>query len=381
MTEEGKQKAHPGLEGISSNEEVLEEKRDNLRDMTTEELNRVLSGVDKATQARAHFAKRVMATLRNLSYSSITGYQNCPFQWYHNYILKERRPSSESQVFGGAVHKVWTDRQVLKARGQSGISLSDLWHSEFGKEVEEREKKFGGVDWGDGSEEETYQEGLQLFDTGDFRADFVSGDWEEKQEYEFAHIETFMDTFPVAMTKSRYDLTPIEPGERGGYPGVERFVELRLPGVPKKLLGFVDWLGAGGIPHDLKTSSRSWYKGRTDSEMQVNLYLAMLLAKAPHVVHPGLIFKHVVLVRNKKHKGQVVTSRRTLGQIKWSLRIVERVWQDMVSGRITPNPQFQWCGKRCDFWDRCLGNEEFEDGGLDGILNAQIISEREESIQ
>ena len=368
-----------GLEDLADNADILAEQRAMMEHMSTEEIDALVQTLEDRGPTK--FGREIVGAIRSLSYSSITGYMKCPYQWYMQRVKKIQKPSSEPQVFGGACHKVWTDFQVLVARGQSGIDVQGLWHTEFGKEIDERDRKWGGVDWGKSSQEECYQEGKFLWDTANMKCDFiVSGDWENKQEFQFEHIEGLMQMFPVIMTKGKYDFTPeTEAGK--GYPSVERFVDMVIPGVQKKILGFIDWMDGSGVPHDLKTSGRSWYKGSVESELQPNLYLALLLAKAPEILHPSLTFKHVVLVRNKKPKAMVVSSVRTPEQIMWSLAIVKRVWEQMALGVITPNPEFQWCGSRCDFWDMCLGEGgKYREDELGTLLNLERRSERKEEL-
>src|SRR5882757_8694805 len=51
-----------------------------------------------------------MITLRPWSYSSLNTFENCPKQYYHRYILKEREPDTEVSLHGQRVHKSLEDR-------------------------------------------------------------------------------------------------------------------------------------------------------------------------------------------------------------------------------------------------------------------------------
>ena len=299
------------------------------------------------------FQRQIQTTIRHLSWSSVSSYLACPFSWYMNYIQKRPRPAVEPLMFGSAVHRTWADYVGERARGKSP-DLLGFWHAEWSKEVSEAEKKGEGVDWRKGSAEDSFQDGLRIFDARNVEVVYQPYD----QTVHLEHMSLVMDQFVPMLTIDKYSLQPAEPPSEGcsrGVPAVERFVEMFAKDIPKKLLGYVDWIGVDGIPCDLKTSGRSWSKGNEELELQPTLYIAMLEAKG-HKLNPKRAFKHVVLPRIKKPKVHVLTSYRTEAQLRWMLLLIKRVWEDMSAGRITPNPTFQWCVPNyCDWWLDCRG--------------------------
>ena len=51
-----------------------------------------------------------MTTIPPWSYSALSTFENCPKQYYHRYILREKEPETEVTKHGTAVHKALEDR-------------------------------------------------------------------------------------------------------------------------------------------------------------------------------------------------------------------------------------------------------------------------------
>lgn len=245
----------------------------------------------------------------HLSYSSITSYLECPENWRRKYIAKEPTRSTPALVFGSAFHG------AIEEQLTTGKKALEAWPYSWGRALEK-----DTVDWGLDTPEQHLNEGLRILG--------------------HAAVGSAIDGL-----KARQD-------EQGVM--VERKVELSVPGVPVPVIGFIDFIAADGVPCDLKTSKTSWSADKAADSLQGLFYLAAL-NQAGHAWH-NWRFRHVVFVKTKEPKVQVIETLHKPSELFFLFRVVRSVWQGIESGSYPFNPSSWKCGPSyCDFWGQCRG--------------------------
>jgi len=247
--------------------------------------------------------------IEHLSYSSITAYLECPENWRRKYIAKEQTRSTPALVFGSAFHG------AIEEQLTTGRKALEAWPYSWGRALEK-----DTVDWGLDTPEGYLNDGIRLLG--------------------HAAVGAAIDGL-----KARQD-------EQG--PMVERKVELRVPGVPIPVIGYIDFISSDGVPCDLKTSKTSWSADKAADSLQGLFYLAAL-NQAGLGFH-GWRFRHVVFVKTKEPKVQVIETLHKPSELFFLFRVVRSVWQGIAAGSFPLNPGSWKCGPAyCDFWSNCRG--------------------------
>ena len=254
--------------------------------------------------------KRIV--IDHLSYSSISTYLLCPRSWRYRYIDKVEAPVSPALVFGSAFHDAL--ETYIKNRE---TPLAHHWTHAWSSQLEQRET----ISW-------------------------------DKEPYTYEDLGTAM--FSNADTVSVIDA--IQPLRVNDYPVIEERVELKVPGVPVPVIGFVDIIEEDGVPGDFKTSARSWTQKRANDELQPTFYLAAL-NQLGFELNPDLMFRYYVFVKNaKKPQLQIWETQRTAADMFWMFGTVREVWQGIERHVFPPNPTTWKCSpKWCEYWDGCRG--------------------------
>lgn len=248
--------------------------------------------------------------MEHLSYSSISSYLSCPANFKFKYIDKAPTWSTPELAFGSAFHG--TLEEHLKGNG----SVLDLWPAQWQKCSTDESRS--QILWGMDKPEHYHNEGIRMF----------------------SH-QAIIDGLQVI--HAQYD---------GG--AIEREVNLRVPGVPVPVLGFIDVTLKGGIPADFKTSSKAWNQERAQGELQSLFYLAALSQIGETV--PGWMFKHIVFVKTKTPQFQIFEHSHKPGEIFWLCGMIQKVWKGIEAGIFPENPGSWKCGPvYCDFWKLCRG--------------------------
>ena len=250
--------------------------------------------------------------LDHLSYSSISTWLLCPRSWAFKYRGKIQIPTSAALVFGSAFHN--TVEEYLRVRNeQTEAKLTDLWPQSWTAQLE---RNTGDIDWGSDTQEHFFNEGLRILGTDDI-----------------------IDTVKNLQVKTE---------------GIERFVELSVPGVPIPIIGYIDLIADDDVPIDLKTSSQAWSSGKAQSEIQPLFYLAALTQGGE--VNHNFRFRHVVFTKTKNPQVQVIESQHSLAACFWLLTMIGEVWKAIDAGHFPCNPTGWKCSpKFCDFWAMCRG--------------------------
>lgn len=253
-----------------------------------------------------------MAELTHLSYSSINSYLTCGRAWKYHYIDKIETLTAPALVFGSAFHNM-AEKYVA-----NGGNLPALWQESWAAQ-QERDKR---IDWGVESPE-------GLGDTGQRIAKSAS-------------VVELLDSL-----RAQY---------RGDDPrcALEKRVELRVPGVPVPVIGYIDIITTDGVPGDFKTASRMWSDSQAADAMQSLFYLAALNQEGVEV--PDGTFRHYVFTKTSRPAAKTFEVRHKFSEIFWLFGMIAEAWRGIDAGVFVPNPGTWKCSpKWCEYWDICRG--------------------------
>lgn len=252
--------------------------------------------------------------LNHLSYSSISSYLNCGRNWKYKYIDKVPTTKSGEQFFGSVFHSV-VEQYVVNR-----LPLANLWDTKWKAQLEID----ASIAWGDNSPENLFNEGIRILSN--------------KEVLNTLHL--------------------IKPLVEADGPVIEKKIELRVPGVPVPIVGYIDMIAQDGIPVDFKTSSRSWDLKKAQAEMQPTFYLAAL-NQLGYKGNPQNQFRHYIFTKTKTPQVQIWETRRSLQDMFWLFQLIREVWQGIQKEVFTPNPTTYLCDpKWCAYWKDCRGKNE-----------------------
>lgn len=248
-----------------------------------------------------------MIELQHLSYSSITTFLSCAANWKFKYLDKLPTFSSPELVLGTAVHN--SVEAFLLGKGELTENYPAAWESALEKD---KDKIF----WGTDTPEQTYNEGLRLLSHASV------SDGIKKLTGEKIKIETK--------------------------------VELRVPGVPIPIVGYIDVITPDGIPGDFKTSRASWSQVKAQDSIQTLFYLAAL--NQAGVKDHSWTFRHYVIVKTKTPQFQVLEHAHKPAELFWLFGMIGNVWKAIETGVFPENPTTWLCNPEyCDFYKSCRG--------------------------
>ena len=251
--------------------------------------------------------------MQHLSYSSINLYLTCAEHWRRKYLLQQPQPSSPALVIGSAVHGTIEESLV------SRMPLVQLWPGVWATKLE---KDAANIEWGADTPEQHFNDGLRLVSE--------------------PTVQQLVD-----------GLTPLVDAD-GMF--IERKVELRVPGVPLPIIGYIDLMTADGVPGDFKTSRNRWTQADAEGEIQPLVYLAALHQAGRPVA--GGRFRHYVITKTKKPEVQVIEHRHTMTEIFWLFELIHRVWRGIEAETFPVNPNAWLCSaKYCAYWGECRGKK------------------------
>lgn len=254
--------------------------------------------------------------IETLSYSSINLYLTCGEAWRRKYVLKEPQPSSPALIFGSAIHG--TVEEFISDADRH-YTLTELFPSKWRGCME---RDGANVEWGTETPEQHFNEGMRILEVPEVYQ-MIEG------------IKPLVD-------------------EQGVF--IERKVSLNVPGVPIRVIGYIDMMTVDGVPGDFKTSSTRWTQAKAEAEIQPLFYLAAL-HQMGHTV-PGNRFRHYVVTKTKQPSAQVIEHSHTWSEIFWLYELIRRAW-DGISREVFPvNPGGWLCSsKYCAAWAQCRGRK------------------------
>ena len=247
--------------------------------------------------------------IAHLSYSSISLYLECAEAWRRKYIAKEPTASNPNLVLGKAFHGTIENAILLPQ-----TNILHIWKDQFEKAAQEE-----NVMWGDETPESVHNEGVRLL---------------ASQEI----------TQAILSIKPRKD-------ERGAM--IERKVELRVPGVPVPVIGYVDAVLEDGTPVDFKTSAKSWSENQASGSLQTLFYIAAMNQMGTPV---NWKFRHYVFVKNKTPKVQILEHEHKPGELFFLFEVIANAWKGIEREVYPLNPNSWKCSAAyCDFYKDCRG--------------------------
>jgi len=266
--------------------------------------------------------------IRHLSYSSVNAYLYCAKSWEFRYIVKPDVPVSVNLPFGSAIHETVQTYVGAKALYPDRVKpLVQVW-SHVWEDVLAEEKR--GIKWE--KPKNYYTElGEKILSTPEI-------------------IQAVDDIQPMVVTGAEC-LGAEE------HIVMERHVTLNVPGVPVPVVGYIDMIAADGVPIDFKTAGRAWSRGKEDTEIQPDFYLAALNQEG-YDLNPSLAFRYYIFTKTKSPRVQVLETHRDFSQLFWMTKVVGEVWRGIKAGVFPMNPTGWKCGpKYCEYYPLCRGKK------------------------
>jgi hypothetical protein len=250
--------------------------------------------------------------IEHLSYSSISAFLACGQAWRYHYLDKVPTPGVPELVFGSAFHN--TVEEIVStpppAADTWSTKTNELWSTHWNKQIESTPN----IEWEKDTPEGYFNQGVKMLQSPEIIEGILS----------------------------------IKGGE------IEKRVELKVPGVPVPIIGYIDVIDQNGIPYDLKTSSRAWTQDRALNELQPVYYLAALNQMG--ITVPGNRFVHCVFVKTKNPQFQRIETVHQSSEMFWLFGMIQNVWQGIEAGVFLKNPLSWKCDPiYCPYWHMCRG--------------------------
>ena len=248
-----------------------------------------------------------MPNLDHLSFSSVNAYLLCGEGWRRRYIANEQAPVGDSLVLGSAFHDAV--ESYLKGAGDLEAAFQAGWD----KQIERGQT----IAWETGTPEPTHTTGLRMV-----RA---------------KPVKKLLDE-----VRANFD------AEHGL---IERRIELRVPGVPIPIIGYIDVITKDGVPGDFKTAARMWTDGKAAEEMQPLVYLAALNQAG---VLTDWRFRHYVFTKGEHPTAKVFETQRKPHEVFLLFKIIRQAWEDINRGSFPMRTDSWKCSpKWCEWWATC----------------------------
>jgi alkylhydroperoxidase/carboxymuconolactone decarboxylase family protein YurZ len=118
-------------------------------------------------------------------------------------------------------------------------------------------------------------------------------------------------------------------------------------GVPFR--GIVDLVEEDGTLVDLKTAARATPQADVDRHLQLSTYALAVFLKTGKV--PALRLD--VLLKSSKPRLEQIGTTRTVGELAWTARLIQRTTWAIEEGHFFPNPS--WRCSDCEYREPCQG--------------------------
>jgi hypothetical protein len=241
-------------------------------------------------------------------------------------------------VLGGAVDRaievVLRERWAALGDGRPGAIPPGRLEACYGEAWRTRTEAEGPIDWRDGSALATFADGVNVVTSP-------------------AVLETLS---ALRLSSGR------GAGGDGDGPALQHRIELRVPGVPVPVIGFIDAVagsedGRTTTIVDFKVTRRRWPAGKVRGELQPRIYVAALRQRGLPLA--SLRFRYVIFVRSPLPESVVVQTidvDLAEADIYVTLDLLRDAWRQIEAGVFPANPSSWRCGAGCPEWDagRCL---------------------------
>jgi putative RecB family exonuclease len=250
-----------------------------------------------------------MEAARHFSVSQIQTYLGCPLQYRFRYIDQLPRPWRPAALaFGTSVHAAieWWQKERLAGRDPR---------------VDEALEQFD-ADW--------YAQTIEplVFSERESKDSLL----EQGRALVRLYLERSNTVRPVAV-EERFELDLADP-ETG------ELLEVRLR-------GYIDCVEEGGTLVEVKTANRMLPSGDLARHLQLSTYALVFF------LHHQFIPKHRLhkLLKTKTPRLERLPTTRSIEDLSWTARLIERAAQAIESGHFYPNPS--WRCTECEYFAHC----------------------------
>lgn len=276
-----------------------------------------LEGFEEApTASLSDFVEDEKQPLRPLSNSQISSYLRCSMMNYWRYEKGIKSAPNTAMSLGVTIHAALEHnfkQKILTRRDLPVNQVTEYFREEWRKAVE-----------------------TTLFDPD-----------------EDTSPETIMDQGVELITKYQDEIAPtIQPKF------IEQKFSVRLPGMMRDVIGYIDLIDIDDIIVDHKTSKADPKLDNLAKDFQLTLY--KIAFRKRHGRNPGGL-RYDYLVR-KIRKGQLLTSitqvavERTEAQEMMLVSAFSTVEKGLNLKLFFPNPTFFGCSAAgCGYWNMCMG--------------------------
>lgn len=242
--------------------------------------------------------------LQHLSHSQISMYQRCPKQYEYRYVKGIKNPPDSSLIVGISVHKSIEHNYLAKFQNKKPANRNEVLDA-FAQQFEQSKS---GI----------------TFDEPAGKA--------KDRGYRMAQVHYDR----VAPT-----VQPLEKPELG--------FEIEVPGVKKKLIGFIDVIGksiikAGRLIIDNKTTRRKFTQFEADTAGQLTGYTYAHKKIFPKLKTDGVAFHILVESKSGGVEPLQLESTRDEEQAKRYEKTVQDINKGIESGIFYPTDNAQTCG-------------------------------------
>lgn len=244
-----------------------------------------------------------------LSISRISTYLGCPLKYRFQYVDELPRPwRAAAMAFGTSVHAAieWFHRERMEGKTPT---------------IEQAIEMFG-ADWFAQNVEPLVFPDKE--DAESLRA---------KGEALLAQYLTVMAESKATAVEAPFELDLVDP-ETGEDLGV-------------RFRGIIDLVEEGDILVDVKTAGRMPENGGLERHLQLSTYALVFFLL--HGVIPKLRLD--ILLKLKAPRIEQLTTERSLPDLAWTARLIERATRAIEQGHFFPNPS--WRCTECEYYANC----------------------------
>lgn len=259
--------------------------------------------------------------LDHLSVSSTNSYIDCGRAWKAKYQDGVTFPASPAQVIGSVFDRC-VERYLRAQCEGSPKPVATFWGGAWRELTAGSEAR--PIDWQGEMPEAVHNQGERL----------------------------------VTSPTVQHALAGIRPLQLATGPALQMRVELRVPGVPIQIIGFIDVITDDGAPGDIKTAARAWSADKVRKDLQPRIYLAALVqAGFPVKRGPngGYLFRHWVFTKTRTVQVHLLETEYSAMELLIGMAAIRAAYTGMAAGAFAPNSHSWDCGVGCPVWTQCLG--------------------------